>query len=456
MGKGYCRAGGEEQPVQGAARQVVQGAGEPAERAGYWWSGLPADAVQIDGVNVATPESNRAAAVARAAAGAERVWVQVRDGRIGAVARGEVEVPVAVAPVLLPGLVDLQINGFAGFDPNSPDVTPETLLGMARALWTTGVTSFCPTITTQSFDHMVRSVRAVARACAADVRVNRSILGVHLEGPYVSGEDGPRGAHPAEWVRDPDWDEFQRLQEAAEGRIRIVTLAPERAGAVQFIRKLVNSGVLVSIGHTAAGSEQIRAAIDAGATLSTHLGNGAHGHIRRHPNYIWDQLAADELVAGIIVDGHHLPAAVVKVIWRAKGPERLYLVSDAVAIAGLPPGRYVALGQQVELTASGRVNLLGTEYLAGSALELRQAVLNFMRFTGVGLAQAWALASTRPLALLMGQDEDVTGEALFHLGARADLVLADANELRQGRIKVLAVVLGGEVVYQAHAPGPER
>ncbi|HHV55986.1 MAG TPA: N-acetylglucosamine-6-phosphate deacetylase [Firmicutes bacterium] len=375
--------------------------------------------------------------------------------------------------VVLPGLVDLQVNGFADYDVNDPAVTPATIVGMARALWATGVTSFCPTITTQSFERMLRSVRAVAEACnhaavepvapaavgpapappvasspVDPALLNHSILGIHLEGPYVSGEDGPRGAHPAEWVRDPDWDEFQRWQEAAEGRIRLVTLAPERPGAIQFIRKLVSTGVVVAIGHTAATTDQIRAAIDAGATLSTHLGNGAHALIRRHPNYIWDQLAADELSAGLIVDGHHLPPAVVKVFWRAKGEERLFLVSDAVAIAGLPPGRYTALGQQVELTPEGRVNLLGTEYLAGSALQLRRAVMNFMQFTGVPFARAWALASTRPAALL-GRGRDLGQLAP---GYRADFVLIDREALAsRGEVRVLATFVAGEKVYEAGA-----
>lgn len=386
-------------------------------------------------------------------AGRQRVWAEVQGEKFVTVVRGEgVASPARAAevtdaadnvPVLLPGLMDVQINGFAGYDVNDPEVTAETVAGMAQALWKTGVTSFCPTITTQSFARIHRSVQAITEACRQDRRVARSIIGVHLEGPYVSGEDGPRGAHPAEWVRDPDYDEFQRWQEAAEGRIRIVTLAPERAGSMQFIKKTVNSGVIVAIGHTAADTNAIRAAIDAGATLSTHLGNGAHGFIRRHPNYIWDQLAADELSAGIIVDGHHLPPAVVKTFWRAKGEERLFLVSDAVAIAGLPPGRYTALGQQVELTPAGRVNLLGTEYLAGSALELRQGVVNFMRFTGVSLARAWELASARP-AQLVG-----LGSELGSLtpGQRADFVLVDARALAQGEVRVLATVLAGETVF---------
>jgi len=414
------------------------------------WVGIPAEVFgsRDDGANTASTRT----AEHTVFAGKQRVWVEVQEEMLANVARWKAAVPGDVAagneaeaesvPALLPGLVDLQINGFAGYDVNDPEVTAETVAGMAQALWKTGVTSFCPTITTQSFTRIYRSVRAITEACRQDRRVARSIIGVHLEGPYVSGEDGPRGAHPAEWVRDPDYDEFQRWQEAAEGRIRIVTLAPERAGSMQFIKKTVNSGVVVAIGHTAADTNAIRAAIDAGATLSTHLGNGAHGFIRRHPNYIWDQLAADELSAGIIVDGHHLPPAVVKTFWRAKGEERLFLVSDAVAIAGLPPGRYTALGQQVELTPAGRVNLLGTEYLAGSALELRQGVVNFMRFTGVSLARAWELASARP-AQLVG-----LGNELGSLtpGQRADFILADARALAQGEVRVLATVLGGEVV----------
>src|SRR5262249_28292297 len=154
--------------------------------------------------------------------------------------------------------------------------------------------------------------RVLAKACDGDARVANAVPGFHLEGPYISSEDGPRGAHPRPHVRAPDRAEFERLQEAAGGRIRLVTLAPESAAAIAFIEWLARRGIVVAIGHTAATAEQIHAAIAAGAKLSTHLGNGSHALLPRHDNYIWAQAAADQLWASLITDGHHLPAAVVR------------------------------------------------------------------------------------------------------------------------------------------------
>src|SRR5207244_4307325 len=175
----------------------------------------------------------------------------------------------------------------------------------------------------------------------------------HREGPDLSPEDGPRGAHPRQHIRPPDWDEFRRLQDAAGGLIRLVTLAPEHDGALPFIEKLVAAGVVVSLGHTAASGACIRAAAKAGARLSTHLGNGAHAILPRHPNYIWEQLAADELWASIICDGHHLPPSVARCIVRVKTPARTILTSDAGSLAGLAPGHYHEWGQELEVRPEG-------------------------------------------------------------------------------------------------------
>ena len=241
---------------------------------------------------------------------------------------------------------------------------------MVRALWKVGTGFLCPTVVTGSFDRICKSLHAIVEASKTDALVDHSMLGIHLEGPYISAADGPRGAHPLEHVRDPDWDEFQQWQDIAEGKISIVTLAPEKQGAIQFIEKLVADGIVVALGHTNASASDIQAAIDAGARLSTHLGNGAHALIRRHPNYIWEQLGADELWASLIVDGHHLPPSVAKSMIRAKTLNRCVLVSDAVALAGMEPGIYEFAEKSVELTPDRCVRLVGTEYLAGSAIEL--------------------------------------------------------------------------------------
>src|SRR5262249_37577883 len=204
-------------------------------------------------------------------------------------------------------------------------------------------------------------------------------------GPYLSPEDGARGAHPREHVAAPSIDDFKRRQEAADGRIVLVTLAPELPGAVRLIDYLAASGVRVAIGHSAASSRQIGDAIAAGATLATHLGNGCAHMLPRHPNIIWDLLAADALFASLIVDGHHLPPATVKAMVRGKSTDRTILVTDAVSAAGSAPGRHTIGGVPCELGEDGRVSLPGTPYLAGSSLTMDRAIATTFRFTQLTL-----------------------------------------------------------------------
>ncbi len=342
---------------------------------------------------------------------------------------------------IAPALIDIQVNGFAGFDLNVATVTSEDVSAMIRALWRVGTGFLCPTVVTGSFEGISNSLRAVLKACEADSLVVHSVLGIHLEGPYISSEDGPRGAHPLEHVRKPDWDEFQRWQDIAEGQITIVTLAPEKKGAIPFIEKLVANGIVVALGHTDASADDIQAAIDAGARLSTHLGNGAHAFIRRHPNYIWEQLGADELWASLIVDGHHLPPTVAKSMMRAKTLDRCLLVSDAVALAGMKPGVYQFAGKSVELTAERCVRLVGTEYLAGSAIELARGIENSIRFAGISLEEAVSLATLQPMRLL---------NAKKRVEAETNLILFEWDAA-QCEINLLATIIGNELVYHAEA-----
>ena len=340
---------------------------------------------------------------------------------------------------IAPAPIDIQVNGFAGFDLNVATVTPEDVCAMVRALWRVGTGFLCPTIVTGSFDGICNSLGTIVNACKTDALIAHSVLGIHLEGPYISAEDGPRGAHPLEHVREPDWDEFRRWQDIAEGQISIVTLAPEKKNAIRFIEKLVANGIVVALGHTNASAKDIQAAIDAGAKLSTHLGNGAHALIRRHPNYIWEQLGADELWASLIVDGHHLPPSVAKSMMRAKTLDRCILVSDAVALAGMKPGIYQFAGKSVELTTDRCVRLVGTEYLAGSAIELARGIENSVRFAGISLKEAVSLATLQPMHLL---------NAKSHVEAKTNLILFQWDAV-QCKINLIATIVGGELVYHA-------
>ncbi len=346
----------------------------------------------------------------------------------------------ASLPWLAPGWVDLQVNGWSGIEFTDRELTVENVACVLTAMDCHGVVRTCPTVTTQSHEVLRHAMATLARACEEDSQVADRFAGIHLEGPFLSPEDGPRGAHPLEHVRPPDWDEFQRLQEAADGRIRLVTLSPEYEEAPAFISKAVSTGVLVAIGHTAADSRAIQAAVDAGAQLSTHLGNGAHRTLPRHPNYLWDQLAHDRLTASLIVDGFHLPPAVVKTFVRAKTPGRTILVSDVVGTAGRPPGRYddSPLGS-VEILEDGRIVIAGQrQLLAGAFRTIEYGVANVMRFAGVGLEEAVTMASLRPAELIGLSDFG------FRKGAWADAVLFRCHD---DRLEITATLNRGRLVH---------
>jgi N-acetylglucosamine-6-phosphate deacetylase len=293
-----------------------------------------------------------------------------------------------------PGLLDLQVNGFGGVDFNNPLATPEDVYRAIEKMRGTGVTRFLPTLVTSSFERFARCAKTLTRT------PHPAIVGLHMEGPYISPEDGARGAHPREHVVAASMDDFLRRQEAAAGQIKLVTLAPEARGAIELIEHLVGSGIRAAIGHTAGSPEQIRDAIKAGATLSTHLGNGCANQLPRHPNFIWEQLAADELFASFIVDGHHLPPATVKAMVRAKTPQRTFLVTDAVAAAGGVPGTYELNGELVVSSADGRVSRPGAPWLSGSSITLDRTVANAVKFTGLPLEQILPMASSQPAKYL--------------------------------------------------------
>jgi N-acetylglucosamine-6-phosphate deacetylase len=344
---------------------------------------------------------------------------------------------------LSPGWIDIQVNGFLGVDYNNPGCAHADIARSIRALFATGVTRFYPTVITGSAEDMRGALHNLARA-RETLSEGGAVDGFHVEGPHISPDDGPRGAHPRRWVRAPDLDEFRRWQEATGHRVRIVTLAPEWPGATRYIEAIAAEGVVAAIGHTNATTQQIADAVSAGATLSTHLGNGAHSVLRRHPNYIWDQLAEDRLMADFIVDGIHLPGAFVKVALRAKTVARAVLVTDATAPAGCPPGRYQLGEQSVELTADNRVMLAGQDRLAGSALRMDRGVENLMRLAGLSLAEAVRMATTN--AAVAGRVPGRTAGLVP--GERADLIQFRFNSEHKS-IQIESTYLSGEKVYQA-------
>jgi len=343
---------------------------------------------------------------------------------------------------LAPGFIDIQVNGYAGVDYCSPVAPLEEIARSVRTQYATGTTRLFPTVITGSVDHMAGAISNLTKARATLGVEGRSMEGLHIEGPHISAEDGPRGAHPSFAVRPPDTNEFDRWWDLSEGSIKIVTISPEWEGAPAYTEHVVRRGVAVSIGHTKATREQIRDTVSAGATMSTHLGNGAHSVMARHPNYIWEQLAEDRLTASFIVDGIHLPQSFLTVALRAKGLERSVLITDAVMPAGCAPGRYRLGEVEVDLHEGNRVTLVGQDRLAGSALRMDDGVNKLMSMAGLTLAQAITLATRNPARAARVSSRTKGLEK----GERADIVEFEFDEAAR-RIAITRVWVSGELVY---------
>ncbi|MEK0438093.1 MAG: hypothetical protein RLZZ233_1064 [Verrucomicrobiota bacterium] len=316
------------------------------------------------------------------------------------------------------GLVDLQVNGYAGHDLNGLTLDVATIRALCQALLKVGVTTFLPTVITAPEARIIAALRVIREACDRHPEVAAMVAGIHVEGPHIAPEDGPRGAHPAADVRAPSLAEFDRWQQAAGGLVKLVTLSPHWPEAPVYIGHLVKAGVTVSLGHTSADAAHIAAAVEAGASLSTHLGNGSHAMLNRRHNHLWPQLAEDRLTAMFIADGHHLTPAQLKVMLRAKGPGRSLVVSDTVALGGMAPGKYeTPIGGKVVLREDGFLAIDdGTgDYLAGAASPLVAAIPVLVNQAGLSLAEALDLLTTSP-------GRQVGGRGALAAGQPADLL----------------------------------
>ena len=371
----------------------------------------------------------------------DRIRIEVEDGRIGRIepmrtSGSDDELRVA------PAFCDIQFNGRWGVSFSDPTLTVEQVVEIVLEQAKLGSARVFPTLITASREATLHGLRTIAQAVEQDQTVGALFGGIHLEGPWISSLDGYRGAHPLSAVRDPDMDEFATWQEASGGRIALVTLAPERLGAIEAIEALVRSGVVVAIGHTSADGSTLKRAADAGATLSTHLGNGIAATLPRHPNAIWQQAADDRLFASFIADGHHLDDDTLSVLLRVKGLNQSILVSDASPLAGLPVGRY----GDWEVDPSGKIVVAGTPYLAGSNQPLAVGLSRLLNLAGASrkppldrsnLENAIDTVTKNPARLMRRPISTLaTGEA-------ADLVFFLDKGDGPDRIKVVATLIGG-------------
>ncbi|GAB1450344.1 N-acetylglucosamine-6-phosphate deacetylase [Draconibacterium sp.] len=343
---------------------------------------------------------------------------------------------------IAPGFFDNQVNGFAGvsFAFGESDLTKEGIEKATSELWKKGVTSYLPTLTTNSQEVLVRNF-AILASSINDEKLRGSIPGFHLEGPYINPEDGYRGAHPLKYVRLPNWDEFLEMYKAADGNILQITVAPEMAGAQDFIKKCNEKGIVVAVGHHNANKEQLDLAVKNGAKTSTHLGNGCANMINRHVNPLWPQLANDDLMISIICDGFHLLPEEIKVFYKTKGVHKTIITSDVTSYAALDPGQYkTETGETIELTKEGKLYYPAQNVLYGSASPITKGVGHVMKVTGCSLADAIQMASTNP-AKLYG----LTDRGTLEVGKRADLVLFTLEDFE---VNVQKTYVEGEKVFE--------
>lgn len=339
--------------------------------------------------------------------------IYIDDGRIVAVDLDE-GVADGGGPLISPGFVDVHVHGWGGHDAMGG---AEALAGMARALARRGVTSFLPTAVSAPLDVLAgfaTTVRDWSTSAAPD---GAAPLGLNLEGPFLA--PARKGAHDATALIEPAAIDDAAIVPLLDG-LRLITIAPELPGALALIARLRAAGVAVSLGHSAATLDEAQAGYRAGATGTTHLFNAMSGIDHRAPGLAAAALLEDDAYVELIADGHHVHPALWALIRRAKGPERLVLVSDAIALAGMGDGRGRLGGLEVEV-ADGRVTLAGTTTLAGSVIALDDAVRQLVA-TGVPLPEAVVAASANPLALI-GQ----TDRGWIAIGQRADLVELDAD-----------------------------
>lgn len=366
--------------------------------------------------------------------------VSCENGEIVSVEKTGSIIPRHLMEYIAPAFFDLQINGAMGVafsDINLDESGIRKVLSVCRLH---GISAICPTIITNAHDVLLHGFNTLRKACESDPKINRAMPCFHLEGPYISSEDGARGAHLKQYVRNPNFDEFKQYQAASGNRIKLLTLAPELPGAIDFIRKINLEGVVVAIGHTAASPALIREAITAGASLSTHLGNGSHAMWPRHENYFWEQLGCDSLSASIITDGHHLPEALIKTIVRVKPFEKQIITCDASGLAGMPPGKYSMWNQEIEILPSGKVVVPGTPFLAGSGSFTNDCVAHLISLGLVPRSQAIEMATNAPRRLLQ------LPEVKIEVGDIANLILFVSNNTVPFRIN--RVIIDGVPLEQ--------
>lgn len=371
------------------------------------------------------------------------VSIFIKDGKIDRIDR-DIEINRNSKKIYIaPGLIDNQVNGINGvsFSFGQSELNVQGVLEATKVLWQRGVTTYLPTLTTNSHELLLKNL-SILESARTDESSLGSIAGYHLEGPYISPLDGYRGAQSSNFVRNPDWNEFVEYYEASGRKILTVTVAPEIEGALEFIKRCSGIGIVVALGHHNATTGIINRAVEYGAKISTHLGNAMSNTINRHVNPLWPQLSNDGLMISIICDGFHLLPEQIRVFYKVKGADKTIITSDVTMYANLTPGVYKNIdGEDIELSSDGRIFYPAQNNLAGSASTIDKGVGHIMKVTGCSLSDAIKMASTNP-AQLYGLND----RGKIETGKRADIILFTIEDYR---MKILKTIVNGRVVYEA-------
>lgn len=364
------------------------------------------------------------------------VQVSVNKGVVCSVEQIECSDPDL--PYIAPGLFDIQVNGAVGYEFSSSTLTEEAVIKVIEKMLRDGVFRICPTLTTNAPETMIHAARTIANALKLHPEYSSVVWGIHLEGPFISQAEGALGAHPKRFCIPYSKELFEQIQAACGDLVRIVTLTPEYTNAEEFVKYLRSRNVLVAIGHTNATGEQIDEAVRAGASLSTHLSNATRRLLPKWENYFFAQLADDRLFASIIVDGFHISPQLVRTIVRAKGLERLVLISDQSPLAGFPPGKYSMELCDFEIQPNGKVTLAGDpSLLACASFPVSNAVANIMSIENLSLIKSYDLATINPARLLNAPRFSSGNGDFLELESRADFVLFKIQPASFGELGIL-------------------
>lgn len=323
----------------------------------------------------------------------------------------------------IPGFIDLQVNGFLGIDFSDEALTEEDAVKACSALLERGTAAFLPTLITSTEEVYGKNLPMLARIMDMSEFKNR-LLGFHVEGPFISAEPGAVGAHNPEWVRKPDVDFLKKLIDWAEGKIRLLTIAAEPKGADKLARFAASQGITVALGHQMALEDDVAILADAGATCSTHLTNGLPNMINRHRNPIWASLGEDRLSTLVITDSHHVPASVIKVIYRVKGIDRFIVTSDAAPLAGFPPGRYHVLGNDAVIEENGLLHNPEKGCMVGSSATMIQCMNHLASLDLMGMEEMLRAGFYNPLKLINIDPEVIPShcEVLYDHGSHEFII----------------------------------